>query len=388
MGSVGLRPTDPGATFWAVSLAPILNDETSLDEGRVIAGRLRRFDEGEIRGPYTMELYPTMTCNIDCVFCDTTYRKGKQQGELSPEEYWRILDDARELGVRRVFILGGGEPLVRRDVTPELMRRIKAFGMEGHIATNGTLFDEKLTNQVLETGWDEIHFSLDAPEPRVADYLRGRKGTFEKVTQAMCRIHGRKHFRHGRGVQDAPKMLVHAVVTNKNHRMLAAMVRYAHAVGAYRVNFDYIIAYRPEQHALKLDDDERAELPRYVQEGLEAAEELGIETTLEHFLRPSTMDRGQMVFPDEGPRDAAHAPCLNPWYYLVVHPDGKTSPCCVIPGVGDDVRGGLKGVWDGGQGTFFGDLRAKMVDKQMTDLCRNCTYAIISRNDYIREYLR
>ena len=84
---------------------------------------------------------------------------------------------------------------------------------------------------------------------------------------------------------------------------------------------------------------------------------------------------------------AAHAPCLNPWYYLVVHPEGKTSPCCVIPGIGDDVRGGLKGVWDGGEGTFFGDLRSNMVNKQMTELCRNCSYSIISRNDYIREYL-
>jgi pyrroloquinoline quinone biosynthesis protein E len=89
-----------------------------------------------------MELCPTMVGNIDCVFCDTTYRKGKQTGELSADEYWKLLDEARALGVRRVFILGGGEPLARRDLTPELMRRIKAYGMEGHIATNGTLFDD------------------------------------------------------------------------------------------------------------------------------------------------------------------------------------------------------------------------------------------------------
>ena len=367
---------------------PILQDEQGLNEGQVIAGRIRRFDEGEIRGPYTMELYPTMTCNIDCVFCDTTYRKGKQSGELSADEYWRILDDATEMGVQRVFILGGGEPLVRKDVTPELMRRIKDRGIEGHIATNGTLFDDALIDQVIDTRWDEIHFSLDAPDPTVADYLRGRNGVFEKVAKTMCRIHGRKHFRHGLGPRDAPRMLLHAVVTNKNHKMFADMVRFAHAVGAFRVNFDYIIAYRPEQHALKVDEDEKAELLESVREAIPVAEELGIDTTLEHFLQPATLDRGSMEFSQAGARDAANAPCLNPWYYLVVHPDGKTSPCCVIPGVGDDVRGGLKGVWDGGAGTFFGDLRADMVDKRMTDLCRNCTISIISRNDYIREYLQ
>jgi MoaA/NifB/PqqE/SkfB family radical SAM enzyme len=367
-------------------LPPILADEADLNEGQAIAARVRRWDDGESRGPYTMELYPTMTCNIDCVFCDTTYRKGKQTGELTADDYWNLLDEARDLGVRRVFILGGGEPLVRRDVTPELMRRIKAFGMEGHIATNGTLFDDKLIDQVIETEWDELHFSLDAPDPAVNDYLRGKKGVFEKVAKVMCRIHGRKHFRFGRGVMDAPRMLVHAVVTNKNFRMLADMVRFAHAVGCFRVNFDYIIAYRPEQHALKLNDDERLEIHEHALEGIRVAKELGVITTLEHFLHQETMDRGAMTFPQEGPEDAAHAPCLNPWYYLVVQPTGQVSPCCVITGTGEDVREGLGDVWT--KGEYFSQLRTSMKKKEMTDLCRNCTVAITSRNDYIRDYLR
>ena len=368
-------------------LPPILSEEEGLDEGQTIAARIRRWDKGEPRGPYTMELYPTMTCNIDCVFCDTTYRKGKQTGELTAEQYWRILDEAEELGVRRIFILGGGEPLVRKDVTPELMRRIKQAGMEGHIATNGTLFDEGLIAQVLDTNWDEIHFSLDAPDPAVNDYLRGRAGVFDLVAKAMCRLNGLKALR-GRGPMDAPRMLIHAVVTNKNHRMFADMVRFAAAVGAYRVNFDYLIAYRPEQNALKLDADEKAEVPGHAREGLAEAERLGLQTTLEHFLDTRTLDRGEMTFESPGPRDAAHAPCLNPWYYLVVHPDGKTSPCCVIPGIGDAATDGIKPVWLGAEGTFLGDLRANMVDKTMTELCRNCTVSIISRNDYIRDSLR
>ena len=328
-----------------------------------------------------MELYPTMTCNIDCVFCDTTYRKGKQSGELTPDQYWQILEDARDLGVRRVFILGGGEPLVRKDVTPELMRRIKAYGMEGHIATNGTLFDEALIDQVIDSGWDELHFSLDAPDPAVNDYLRGRKGVFEKVAQTMCRIHGKKHAR-GLGVHDAPRMLVHAVVTNKNYWMFADMVRFAHATGAFRVNFDYIIAYRPEQHALTLSDAEKAEIPALAREGMKVAEERGVITTLEQFLHAETMERGAMTFPQDGPPDAEHAPCLNPWYYLVIQPGGAVSPCCVITGQGESAADGLSKVWK--EGEYFSSLRDSMKKKEMTDLCRNCSMSIISRNDYIR----
>ena len=43
--------------------------------------------------------------------------------------------------------------------------------------------DDALVDQMLETSWDEIHFSLDAPDPRTNDYLRGRPGVFEQVAK-------------------------------------------------------------------------------------------------------------------------------------------------------------------------------------------------------------
>ncbi len=367
-------------------MPPVIEAERGLPEGEAIAARVRRWDRGGSGGPFTLELYPTMTCNIDCVFCDTTYRKGKQHGELTAEDYWKLLDEAESLGVRRVFLLGGGEPLVRKDVTPELMRRIKAKGMEGLIATNGTLFDDGLIEQVLATRWDELHFSLDAPDPAINDYLRGRQGVFAKVAKVMCRLSGLKRARGDWGPRDAPRLLIHAVVTNKNFHLFDAMVRFAHAVGAMRVNFDALIPYRPEQHALKLNADERAQVPALARAAAVTAERLGIETTLESFLQPETMDRGDLEFSQEGPRDAAHAPCLNPWYYLVVQPNGRVSPCCVISGPGEDVReAGLAATWL--EGAYFQDLRRSMINKQVTDLCRNCSHAIISRNDFIREHL-
>ena len=101
-----------------------------MGEPAAIAARIRRWEEEGPQGPVTLELYPTLKCNLDCVFCDTTDRHQGRQNELPLQRHLEILDEARELGVERVFVLGGGEPLVARDLTPPILHRVKELGME------------------------------------------------------------------------------------------------------------------------------------------------------------------------------------------------------------------------------------------------------------------
>ncbi|MEC7946412.1 MAG: radical SAM protein, partial [Myxococcota bacterium] len=134
-----------------------------------VAARIARWAKQGIQGPLTLEVYPTLRCNLDCVFCDTTERHRPPVDELSAERWLEIIDEAHALGVERVFVLGGGEPLARRDVTPALLRRVKQHGMQGVLTTNGTLLGPTLATQLVETGWDEIHFSIDGPTPALHD---------------------------------------------------------------------------------------------------------------------------------------------------------------------------------------------------------------------------
>ena len=83
-----------------------------------IADRIREGEKKGLQGPMTLELYPTLKCNLDCGFCDTTERHQKPVNELSLERSLALLDEAAALGVQRVFVLGGGEPLLARDKSP------------------------------------------------------------------------------------------------------------------------------------------------------------------------------------------------------------------------------------------------------------------------------
>ncbi len=350
-------------------------------EGAEIADRIRAWERGETPGPYTLELYPTLRCNMRCVFCDTRYRDPRRTDDLTPADLLRVVEQAAEMDVRRVMLLGGGEPLLAEATVP-LLASIKGAGMEGVLSTNGLLLNDRTAAELVALEWDEVQLSMDAADPRVNDYLRGTPGGLARVSRNVCQLSGHRRVSGG----GLPRVLIHAVLTCKNVRGLVRLVEMTAALGAYRLNVDILIAYRPEQRALALTDGDLDRLPQLAGEALETARQLGIETNIDQLTDPRSTQRGQMTLPDQGPRTLRHAPCLNPWYYMVVDAAGSASPCCVITATGEDVRGpGLRETWE--RGPLFSELRASMIDKQPPGRCRECSLSMISRNDELRRLI-
>lgn len=335
----------------------------------------------------TLELYPTLRCNLSCVFCDTTERHRPQVNELPLERQLEIVEEAAALGVQRVFILGGGEPLAAREVTPRLMRRVKELGLEGVLTTNGTIFPDSLLDQVLDDGWDEIHFSVDGPDAATHDALRGVPGAFRRTVRHICRLNVA---RRQRGL-DRPRVALHFVLTRRNQHTLSDMVRLAHALGAERVDFDALVAYRPEQQALQLSPAEQAALPARAAEALALARTLGIHTTLERLCDPDNLRRGERPPPAPSPAEQAQgglkaAPCLKAWHYLVVAADGRTSPCCVLAGEGESAaQTPLPQLWR--DSAFLNAVRAGMLRGAPLPRCRECSGNILAHEALIRSAL-
>ncbi len=353
-----------------------------MSEPAAIAARIRRWEHEGIQGPVTLELYPTLRCNLDCSFCDTTDRHQAPVVEMPLERHLALLQEAAEMGVKRVFILGGGEPLMARQVTPPVMARVKELGMEGILTTNGTLFPAGFIDQVLDSGWDEIHFSIDGPTPAIHDDLRGLDGAFRKTVRNLCELNVRKR---QRGL-DTPRLALHFVLTRKNWQTLPDMVRLGHALGVFRIDFDALIAYRPEQLALQLSEEERVAVPGVAEEAQRLAERWNIATTLDRFADPANLQRGEREIPIPEGEGLKGAPCLKAWHYLVVQADGKTSPCCVLAGQGESVaETPLSKVWESGE--FLNRVRQGMESGAPLTRCRECSGNILEHERVIRGYL-
>mgnify|MGYP001267916434 CR=1 FL=1 len=347
-----------------------------------IAARILDWEDNGPQGPMTLELYPTLACNLDCTFCDTTDRHRPPVNELSTTRLLEIIDEAAKLGVQRLFLLGGGEPLTRKNATPAVMVRAKEHNMEGILTTNGTLLNGQIADTLLDIAWDEVHFSIDGPNPEIHDDLRGKRGAFKKTVQNACRLSVRKN---QRGLTH-PRIALHFVLTNKNHKTLTEMVNLAHAIGAFRIDFDALIAYTPEQQSLSLSADQREEVPEIAFQAMHRAKELGIETTLENFLSPEKLNRGHTELESPEGEGFKAAPCLKAWHYLVVQADGKSSPCCVLAGQGGSAaEQSIEQLWL--HDPFMERVRTGMLRGTPLNRCKECSWNILQHEALIRSHL-
>jgi MoaA/NifB/PqqE/SkfB family radical SAM enzyme len=185
---------------------------------------------------------------------------------------------------------------------------------------------------------------------------------------------------------ETPRIGLHFVLTNRNHETLTDMVELAHAIGAHRVEFDALVAYRPEQLALKLSPRDLDRVPELASHALDRAQELGVSTTLQRFMDPSALERGERPPPIPDAPGLAGAPCLKAWHYLVVQADGRTSPCCVLAGQGGDAsERPLDTLWH--SDPFLTRVRKGMLNKAPLDRCRECSRNILDHEAHIRSLL-
>ncbi len=128
--------------------------------------------------PWAILMDPTSACNLRCTGCwAAEYGRGLN---LSLEEMDDIIRQGKELGCY-MYILSGGEPLVRKD---DVLRLCEKHGDCTFLAfTNGTLIDEAFADEVLRVKNFVPAISVEGYEEDT-DFRRG-KGTYRAVMRAM-----------------------------------------------------------------------------------------------------------------------------------------------------------------------------------------------------------
>jgi len=119
-------------------------------------------------------------CNLKCRFCYVAGRFG-DNNELKLNEILNALDEAIELGVRRVDFTGG-EVLLREDIATILEEARKRGIQRITINTNGTLLSEEIIGILVKNNI-EVYLSIDGATRETHEGIRGA-GTWDRVMKS------------------------------------------------------------------------------------------------------------------------------------------------------------------------------------------------------------
>jgi radical SAM protein with 4Fe4S-binding SPASM domain len=143
------------------------------------ARRLQLLESGP--KPLLVVWETTLRCDQRCRFCGT--RAGRPHpDELTTAEALDVVDQLAEMGTAEVSV-HGGEAYLRADWL-ELVRALRARGMEATMVTGGRGFTADLARQAKEAGVTAVSVSLDGVEA-THDHLRGLEGSHAGALRAM-----------------------------------------------------------------------------------------------------------------------------------------------------------------------------------------------------------
>ena len=122
----------------------------------------------------------TLACCFSCKYCGSSGGKAREN-ELTTEEALSVADQLKELGCRRVSMIGG-EVFMRKD-WKQIVRRLTDQGVRVNIITNGFLFRDELIKDLKEANIESISVSLDGPK-EVHDKYR-QEGSYDRAVKAL-----------------------------------------------------------------------------------------------------------------------------------------------------------------------------------------------------------
>lgn len=337
--------------------------------------RINKWLRGGKSFPYVLEMRITKKCNLKCLTCfQRNLSRPEQKNELKLKEWEKAIKEAAKLQVRECHIIGGGEALCKPRVTLKVMRLVKEFNMFGFLVTNGTLFHNKIVKEIVKMNWDSVGISLDGPNPKINDYLRG-KGTFERCIRTINLF----NFWKNRLKMESPKISLLVVVSKVNYKMMPEMVKLSKKLKLSNICFQGLMIHNPFCEKIQVKRDE---VEPYVNKALNQQKKLEIDTNLDDFLEQfnilkkvkNTIKRKEIF-------------CFKPLYYIGIREDGNVEPCPTSePNVSlENIRkNSLKDIWFG---ESFEKLREDLLNFKLPQRCFRCCPSNIINEKRIKKEL-
>ena len=141
--------------------------------------------KGQIPNPLCVDIETASICDLGCPHCFRDYIMTPDK-VMSEELFNKIIQMVSQLEIPSIKLNWRGEPLLNPKLCKFITEAKKSNILEVMINTNATKLDEKMAENLIKSGLDQIIFSFDGGTKKTYDKMRpGRfsENTFEKVYQ-------------------------------------------------------------------------------------------------------------------------------------------------------------------------------------------------------------
>ena len=299
----------------------------------------------EIKPPLWILLELTHKCPLECAYCYNQLDFINTKDTMNKEDWFRVMEQARQMGAVQLGI-SGGEPLLNKDVV-EIVKKANDLKFYTNLITSGVGASKGVVQKLKDAGLKTVQLGIQSHDKNTMTLITNNKSSYdEKIAFA-------------KEVKEAGlQLIVNTCITRQNIHQVGEIIEFAEKLGANYLEIANIQYYG---WALK---NINALLP--TQEQITKAREVT------NYYRKERKDmKVFFVVPDYfATRPKA---CMNGWgtTFLTINPDGVALPCNTantLPLEFPNVKEfSVEQIWN--ESEAFNYFRG---DKWMKEPCRTC----------------
>lgn len=303
---------------------------------------------------------PTLACTAKCIMCANRqglYSEIVNEPVLTLKEWFKIIDDANDLGCK-VVIISGGEPFLYKFL-PELVDYIKRKRQIVVINTSGHGLDKNLLKAVCSLGVDDISIPLYSDNSQIHDSIRNIDGAFSSAIETIKFVSN-----------ECPNTKINSqcFLSSLNYRSLPGLMNLCIELKINQLDFTYIegdFANQMQLNATELDEyinDILPKLKKKISTYVENSDEIIDKLTSVHNVPFGSFTKG--IY-----QPYNSLPCKRPAEALLMVCNGDVLPCNMIEYTKEPIIGNLKissltEIWSGNKLKVFRNTHFAF--------CKNC----------------
>lgn len=301
-------------------------------------------------------------CNLKCEMCN--HWRVTREAPLSISRFKEIIEELSEMGCQKIHF-SGGEALLRPQMI-QLVERASSLGIRVTLTTNGTLVDKVQAKALIQAGLRGVNISIDSPERKIHDQIRGVPGSWKKACQAVRFF--RRYAHKGKLT-----IRINTVVSRTNYLSLGTLHQLASDLGADSLNLIPVDDHCGEHLSLS-----RRHIAMYNTSVapllVESAARLGLIDREDQVYifgnTPAAIKQGKHGEYAFGFYD--QHPCFAPWTHSLIDFNGRVYVCCMtreqIQPLGDLGTQSFSEIW---RGAAYDQIRGQMFPASLA-ACQRC----------------